>query len=265
MRAPLGDRVRERRGGARDTRDRDPCRRRRSSTRAPSSAPSCAARVDAEREPGHDRRAPHRDSARANARAFSMPCGVALRLPTIASAGRVQELAAADEVQHRRRIGRARAAPADNRGRPRRRAVPGASSHACVRASERVVDARRDRRRRRPGIGTTLRAARVSPPARPAGPPNARSSATIAGGGRLRSASAAHASVRASSGIASSYAARRDRRGRPTKALRRARVVAGATGSVVLSSTPNDTRSNVRNTNTRPVRSSAACSVLAAA
>ena len=136
---------------------------------------------------------PASDSARANARALSMPCGVALRLPTIASAGRVQQLDAG-----RRRystggaIGRVRAAPADSRRRPTRSSSwPGCASQSRVRASASAGGGAASCAATPSGT-TAASCARVAARMR-LGPPNARSSATMRGGGSARSASAAQA------------------------------------------------------------------------
>ena len=134
--AALGDRVRELAMARRIDAVEARCRRTASVEPGALERASCAARVDAEREPGDDRSGRRRDSARANARALSMPCGVALRLPTIASAGPFEELAPADEVEHRRRIGRFAAAPADSRGSSHAMSSwPGCASQSRVRAS----------------------------------------------------------------------------------------------------------------------------------
>ena len=145
------------RDGAPDTRDRGRCRRPRASIPRRASAPSCAARVDAERETRDDRQPGVGQRAREAARVVAAPARVALRLPTIASAGRFSSSRAADEIKHGRRDSRARAAPADSRHRPTPRARGRAArATPCVRASA-SLRRRRDERCATTRVGNDAR------------------------------------------------------------------------------------------------------------
>ena len=100
----------------------------------------------------------------AKARAFSRPCGVGLRLPTIAIDGAVQQLEAAPGIEQQRRVGGLQQRLRDSAGR---RARARRAARRRRRASQRSAAARRSceiRRlrgeRRRDLAGTTARARR---------------------------------------------------------------------------------------------------------
>ena len=128
----------------------------------PASAPSCAAPSMPSASPETTTQpAPLRCAAKA--RAFSSPCGVGLRLPTIAIAGACSSSIAAAHIQQQRRVGGCRAAPPDSAGRRarRRRAASSPLGQPCQPAREaRVEVLGRRRQRARPRSGATTALAR---------------------------------------------------------------------------------------------------------
>ena len=196
-----------------DRRDRDPVPTTAMLLPAPASPPRCAAASMPSASPLTMVR-PAADSAAPNASASAQPCGVALRLPTIANAGAREQLAPAEAIEHRRRIADFEQRGADSRDRPRRR------GRGPVRASQASVAARRAAsgggvecapRRRRARAGGA--APDVAASTRFRDLPNARSRSTSGRGARPESCSRAHASARASTFMA----------GRPRRSARRGR------------------------------------------
>ena len=172
-----------------------------------------------------------------------------------------QQLAAAEAVEHRRRVGRSRAARAGSRHRPRRRAMaPGSASQARVRASASAVGGAEDGRATT-GAGTAARRCAGVAASTASGLPKARSRRDqrarrrcpqAAARPRLRPDGSMTVMDRPRAGLRVSAARPRAARARSGLADESPTLI----GSVVLSTSANDTRSNTRKTNSSPVRSS---------
>ncbi len=158
---------------------------------APSSAPSCAAPSMPSASPD-TMTSPASDNARANA--ARCPCPARSRCGCRRSRARcIEQPGVADVVEHRAAHGRARGAPSDSRRRPTRRDVVRRGEPRMRARDDVLVHARLDARGDR--IGRDVRSCAREAASTSAAPPNARSRATSAAGGRPRSDSAAQASV----------------------------------------------------------------------